>query len=84
MEVKAIDPQVLNLVGAAMGMDFNSTVINSSTEIELAKGGQVVTASGQFGANKFSLTQKGQTSPPLDLQVACNLTVNTAEKSARL
>ena len=84
LEVASIDRQVLNLIGAPLGIDFGTTTLNSTAEISLTQGGSVITANSQFNAVKFSLTQKGQTSPPLDLQVACNVTVNTADKTARL
>ena len=84
LEVASIDRQVLNLIGAPLGIDFGTTTLNSATEISLTQGGSVIAANTRFNAAKFSLTQKGQTSPPLDLQVACNVTVNTADKTARL
>src|SRR6185436_8138756 len=45
--VVGIDRQVLNLAGAASGMDFGSTVINSTNQIQLA--GKTVAALGQVG-----------------------------------
>jgi hypothetical protein len=84
LEVASIDRQVLNLVGAPLGIDFGTTVLNSTTEISLTQGGSVIAADTRFNAAKFSFTQKGQTTPPLDLEVACTITVNTADQSARL
>jgi len=81
-EVVSIDRQVLNLLGAPFGLDFGTTTINSTTEISLTQGGSVIAANTKFNAAKFSVTPKGQTTPPLDLQLACNVTVNTADKSA--
>ena len=84
LEVASIDRQVLNLIGAPLGMDFGTTTLNATTEISLTQGGSVIAADTRFNAAKFSLTQKGRTTPPLDLQVACVVTVNTADKTARL
>lgn len=84
LEVASIDRQVLNLIGAPLGIDFGTTTLNSTTEISLTQGGSVIAANTRFNAAKFSLTQKGQTTPPLDLQVVCNVTLNTADKTARL
>ena len=84
LEVASIDRQVLNLVGAPLGIDFGTTILNSTTEISLTQGGSVIAADSRFNAAKFSLTQKGQTTPPLDLQVACNVTVKTTDKTALL
>jgi hypothetical protein len=77
-----IDKQVLNLAGAASGMDFGPTVINSTNQIQLANGGNSITALGQFGIAKLSIKRDGQTTPPLDLQLAYNTAVNSADKSA--
>lgn len=84
VQILAIDRQVLNLVGGASGLDFGTTTINSSNQIELAQAGKVITASGQLNAAKLSLTRERQTTPPLDVQFAYSVAVNQMEKSARL
>jgi len=84
LEVTSLDRQVLNLIGAPLGIDFGTTTLNSTTQITLTRGGSVIAANTRFNAAKFSLTQKGQTTPPLDLQVVCDVTVNTADKKAVL
>ncbi len=65
-------------------MDFGATKLNSTTEVSLMQGGSVIAANTRFNAAKFSVTQKGQTTPPLDLQLACNVTVNAATESAEV
>jgi hypothetical protein len=80
--VLSIDKQVLNLAGAAAGMDFGSTVINSTNQIQLANGGKSITAIGQFGIAKLSIKREAQTTPPLDLQLAYNVSANNADSSA--
>jgi hypothetical protein len=80
--VLSIDKQVLNLAGAASGMDFGSTVINSTNQIQLANGGKSITAIGQFGIAKLSIKHETQTTPPLDLQLAYNVSANHADNSA--
>ncbi|MBI3850939.1 MAG: AsmA family protein [Verrucomicrobia bacterium] len=82
IEVSSIDRQVLNLAGTAMGMDFNSTVLNSSNQIELSKNGQLIAVNGQLTGSSFSVTQKKQTTPAVDLLIAYNLTVDQASKTA--
>jgi hypothetical protein len=77
-----IDKQVLNLAGAASGMDFGPTVINSTNQIQFANQGQTIGALGQLGIAKFSVKRDGQTTPPLDLQLAYAVAVNNAGKSA--
>ncbi|HAV65216.1 MAG TPA: hypothetical protein DCY13_22945 [Verrucomicrobiales bacterium] len=82
VEVASIDRHVLNLVGAPLGIDFGATTLNSTTDLTLAKGGSTITANTRFDAAKFSLTQDGQTTPPLDLQLALDVAVDTAAESA--
>lgn len=84
LEIVSIDRQVLNLFGAPLGIDFGATTVNAATEVTLTQGGTVITANTRFSAAKFSVTQKGQTTPPLDVQLACNVTVNTASESAEV
>ncbi len=84
VEVLSIDKQVLNLAGAKSGVDFGTTTINSTNEIQLAKSGSVITAVGEFDASKVQLSRTNQTTPPLDLRAQYNVTVNQAEKTALL
>ena len=80
--VLAIDRQVLNLAGAASGMDFGSTVINSTNQIQFANAGNAITAQGQLAVAKLSIKREAQTTPPMDVQLAYNTVVNTADKAA--
>jgi hypothetical protein len=79
-----IDKQLLNLVGAKYGMDFGGTTISSTNEVELAKGGSVVTAKGQFDVTSFQLTRMNQTTPRLDLRKQYDVTVDRAQGVATL
>ena len=82
--LRGIDRRLLNLVGAKNGLDFGSTQINSTNEIELAKAGATITATGRFNVDKVQLTRAGQTTPTLDLSAAYDMTVDRAAKSATL
>jgi len=82
VSISSIDRQVLNLAGTAMGMDFNSTVLNSTNQIELSKSGQLIAVKGQLTGSSLSVTQKKQTTPPVDLLVAYNLTVDQSSQTA--
>jgi uncharacterized protein involved in outer membrane biogenesis len=82
LEIASIDRHALNLIGAPLGIDFGATTLNCAAEVSLTKGGSVITANTRFNADKLSLAQKGRTNPPLDLQVACDVTLNTADKTA--
>lgn len=82
LDILSIDSQVLNLAGASKGLDFGSTTINSSNQIELAQGGSVITILGQLIMGKFAVTKAGQTTPALDLQTTYNVSVNRSANSA--
>lgn len=82
--VLSLDRRVLNLAGAASGIDFGSTLVNSTNVIELAKGGSVITASGQLDATKVRITRQGQTTPTLDLRGDYAVTVDNTAQSAQL
>jgi hypothetical protein len=84
VQVLSIDKQVLNLAGAASGIDFGSTTLNSTNEITFAKSGTEVTAVGQVGIGKLQLTRDKQTTPTLDLVARYNATVYQSAKTALL
>jgi hypothetical protein len=84
VQILSIDKQVLNLAGAAAGVDFGSTTLNSTNEITLAKGGTEITAVGQVAIGKLQLTREKQTTPTLDLVARYNTTVYQSAKTALL
>ena len=79
-----IDKQLLNLVGAKSGMDFGSTAISSTNEVELAKAGSVITVKGQLEVSKFQLTRLNQTTPRLDLRNDYDLTLDRGQSLVTL
>lgn len=82
IDVAGLDRNVLNLVGAKLGMDFGGTSISLANEITLAKAGKSIAATGQFAANNFGVTQQGQTTPPLDLKLAYQVAVDLPAQAA--
>ncbi len=84
VQVLSIDRQVLNLVGTPQGIDFGSTTISSTNQIELAKAGKMITVAGQLDVAKLSLTRTNQTTPVLDLRCVYSVAVNRATNSALL
>lgn len=84
VELSSIDRRVLNLAGAAAGIDFNSTVISSSNDIAISQKGNAISVNGQLNVNKLSLTKKAekQTTPTLELLAAYQLNVDQNSKSA--
>ena len=84
IELAGIDKQLLNLASAKSGMNFGDTTINATSQIELAKAGAMITASGQLAVGKFQLTRTNQTTPQLDLRADYNVTVDRAQNAAVL
>ncbi len=82
LEISSIDKQVLNLAGAALGVDFGSTTLSTTNEIELADEGKIITATGNFNANKLSIAQKSGATKPMDVQLDYKLGFNQSDKSA--
>jgi len=82
VEVASIDRQVLNLVGASKGIDFGSTVLNSTNRIDLAQGGALITVAGQLTAAKLTVKKQEQTTPTLDFQAAYDLTLHRDDNFA--
>ena len=82
LDIAGLDKNVLNLVGAKLGMDFGNTSISLANEVTLAKAGKSLSAVGQFAANNFGVTQQGQATPPLDLKLTYNVAVDLAGQSA--
>ena len=80
--ISQIDRQVLNLAGAAMGIDFNQTTINSTNTIELTQRGRMVAVNGQLVVGSFSATTKGQTTPVLYVRSGYAMTYDQTNKTA--
>jgi uncharacterized protein involved in outer membrane biogenesis len=84
VELRGIDRRLLNLAGDAGGIDFGTTTISSSNEIELTKAGSIISATGRFDAGHVQLTRAGQTTPTLNLNASYALTVNGPAQTALL
>lgn len=82
--VLSLDRRVLNLAGAASGIDFGTTVVNSTNVIELTQGGAIIAAAGQLDAASVRITRQGQTTPTLDLRCGYDVTVDRTAQSALL
>ena len=76
VELRGIDRRLLNLAGDAGGIDFGTTTISSSNEIELTKAGSIINATGRFDAGHVQLTRAGQTTPTLNLNASYAVTVD--------
>jgi uncharacterized protein involved in outer membrane biogenesis len=84
VELRGIDRRLLNLAGNPGGIDFGTTTISSSNEIELTKAGSVLNATGRFDAGHVQLTRAGQTTPTLNFNASYAVTVDRAAQTALL
>ena len=84
VELQGIDKRLLNLAGAASGIDFGKTTISSSNEIELTKSGSVISATGRFDAGQVQLTRAGQTTPTLDFSASYDVMMDCAAQNVML
>ena len=84
VQILGLDKQVMNLAGASSGIDFGTTTLNCTNQIEITKGGSQVTATGQFAGNKIQITRASQTTPTLDFLARYDVTVYLAAKTALL
>jgi hypothetical protein len=82
VELLSIDKRLLNLLGAASGVDFGSTTVNSTNEVQLTNGGSIISIAGRFNVNQLQLTRTNQSTPKLDLHADYSVTLNNAESQA--
>src|SRR4030095_12849155 len=79
-----IDKQVLNLAGAASGIDFGPTTLNSTNEIQVSKAGKAVTVSGQLALSSLQVSRLNKTTPKLELQAQYDTTIDSDAETALL
>ncbi len=77
-----IDSKLLNLAGAAAGLEFNQTLINSTNTIELARKGRAISVNGALIVGELSVTQKGQTTPAVSLRTDYALSYDQNNQTA--
>ena len=79
-----LDKQVLNLAGAASGIDFGPTTISSTNQIQLSQGGATIVIAGGLNVNQLQLTRQNATTPSLNLSARYGVTVNRPAQTALL
>ncbi len=84
VEILSIDHQLLNLAGAKTGMKFGTTTINSTNQIELAKGGTLITALGKVDVSKFQMKRGTDVTPTLDFHSDYDVVVDVAQSFSTL
>lgn len=82
LDVSAIDRNVLNLFGAAAGLDFTTTRFDSANQVELMAGGQKVGIAGSLTGTKVAVKKGDLVMPSLDLKESYELAVDLGSKVA--
>jgi hypothetical protein len=84
VKLQGVDRRLLNLAGAARGIDFGSTAISSTNEVTLTRSGKTIAATGRFIADRFQVTRAGQTTPTLDFGADYAVTLDNTAQTALL
>ncbi len=81
LEIVGVDKRALNLAGAASGLDFGTTTISATNEVEFTKGGALINTLGRWNVAHFQVSRQSQTSPTLELQGDYSIAVDRAASS---
>jgi len=84
MDLRGVDRRLLNLVGETSGLDFGTTAVSSSNDIELSKAGSVLSAKGWLDAANVQLARDGQMTPRFNLVASYAVTMDCAAQTAVL
>ena len=84
VEVASLDRKLLNLAGAANGIDFGTTTVSTSNDVELRKGGEEISLAGRVDIARFQVTRQNQTTPTLDLRCDYDVLVDRVGSVALL
>ncbi len=87
--VDAIDKNVLNLVGALAGLDFETTTLSSESRITVTPNAERLVVKGGVKVVQLALTQitpegRGPTTPAMDIGLDYDLAVNLIGQTATL
>ncbi len=82
LQVQSVDRQVLNLIGASHGWDFGNSTLNATNFVDISHQGDMVGAKGVIAGRQMSVRQGKNTTPPVDLDVDYEVTVNRKEQVA--
>jgi hypothetical protein len=66
LELLSINRQILNLAGAAAGLDFAQTTLDATNMLDVTQGGNIVSLSGNWRGGQLTLLQNRQTTPAIN------------------
>lgn len=84
VDLASIDKNVLNLVGGPFGLDFTTTRIDGTNQVEVTAAGQKVAIRGGLTAAKFSVKRADLVTPPLDARQAYDVAVDLKTQVAEV
>ena len=89
LAIESIDKNVLNIVGALAGLDFETTTLSSQSRVTLSPNAQMAVIKGGVKIDQFALTQitkdgRGPTTPAMDLGLDYDLSVDLTTQTAAL
>ncbi len=77
-----LDKNLLNLAGAAQGFDFGPTTLSSTSQVQIAKSGKLITVGGGLDLTQLQVTRTNQTTPSLNFGTRYDLVVDLAAEEA--
>ena len=84
VELVSIGRNMLNLATAGSQWDFQNSTFNSTNQIQVSQNGSFVSASGNLAGRDVSIQQQGAATPPMNLDVGYQVTVDLQKSSAVL
>lgn len=78
IEILGLNRQILNIAGAAAGLDFGTTTINSTNRVRVAQGVTAVSVAGYLHAQPLTVTHAGLGTPTLQLLATYDLSIDRA------
>lgn len=82
LEIAELDRNVLNFLGAPMGLDFLNTSLSASSLVDLSRRGEVLASNGRLNVQSLAVRKGELATSPLDLALDYQLTVNWPDRSA--
>ncbi|MBI3415148.1 MAG: AsmA family protein [Verrucomicrobia bacterium] len=84
LELADIDRQVLNLFTAGQGWDVDQSALSSKILIDISQKGQALSVDGKLIGTRLGVKKGATATPPMDLELVYQCSVNLEEKSAIL
>lgn len=84
VELLSLDKNILNIAGAASGMDFGNSSINSTNRIDVTRAATAVAVEGRVTGKQLGVIRGQKPTPPVDLDFDYKLAADLNAKTAAL